>query len=177
MNYCSGCHSLRYLRYDQLAKDLGLVRFSGQVDAGLLSNLIFTSAKIPDPIQIAMPAAEAIQWFGLAPPDLSLVTRVRDPIWISNYLKGFYADNRRPFGSNNFLVPDTAMPNVLYSLAGLSPKDQGAFINDLLSFLVYVGDPSRASRYQIGYKVLIFLGIFSLLAFFLKKTYWKKLLF
>ncbi|MBA2651453.1 MAG: cytochrome c1 [Tatlockia sp.] len=174
MNYCSGCHSLRYLRYNRLAKDLSLTNFDGEVDTNLLSNLIFTSAKISDPLQIAMPATDARQWFGAVPPDLSLIARVRGADWIANYLKGFYADNKRRFGANNTLVPDTAMPNVLYPLAGLSELEYDEFLDDLLTFLVYVGEPAKLIRYRMGWKVLFFLGVFCLVAYFLKRFYWKK---
>jgi ubiquinol-cytochrome c reductase cytochrome c1 subunit len=176
MNYCSGCHSLRYLRYNRLAKDLGLTTFDGQVDRNLLSNLIFTSAKIGDPIQISMPATDARQWFGILPPDLSLSARERGAAWIYSYLKGFYADKARPFGANNVLVPDTAMPNVLYPLANLRQQEYDRMLSDLLTFLVYVGEPAQLVRYQIGWIVLSFLGIFCIVAYFLKRNYWKKIL-
>ena len=119
MNYCSGCHSLRYMRYNRMAEDLGLTTFDGELDQDLLvSNLIFTSATIYDPIQISMPPVDAQQWFGITPPDLSLSARERGPEWIYTYLKSFYADDSRPFGTNNLLVPDVAMPNILAPLAG-----------------------------------------------------------
>ena len=117
MNYCSGCHSLKYLRYSTMAKGLGLTTFDGQIDKPLLQdNLIFTTLPVHSPIEIAMSEEDAVQWFGIKPPDLSLIARARGTAWIYTYLKSFYADNTRPFGSNNMLVPDVAMPNVLLSL-------------------------------------------------------------
>lgn len=119
MNYCSGCHSLKYLRYNRMAKDLGLTTFDGEVDKPLLiNNLIFSEALIHDPITIAMPQADARRWFGVVPPDLSLEARVRGSDWIYTYLKSFYRDDSRPFGSNNRLIPGVAMPNVLGPLQG-----------------------------------------------------------
>ena len=119
MNYCSGCHSLKYLRYNRMAKDLGLTRFDGEIDKPLLvNNLIFSQEPIHSPIRVAMPAVDSRQWFGVVPPDLSLETRIRGVDWVYTYLKSFYRDQSRPFGSNNVLVPGVAMPNVLEPLQG-----------------------------------------------------------
>lgn len=167
MNYCSGCHSLQYLRYNRMAIDLGLITVAGQVDEDLLkNNLIFTQATVYDPIKIVMPATDAQQWFGVVPPDLSLVAREKGRDWLYRYLTGFYNDNSRPFGVNNILVPNVAMPNMLESLTGshalvsgqLTPQAQEA-VNDLLVFLTYVAEPTQRSRYQLGIVVLIFLSI------------------
>lgn len=199
MNYCSGCHSLRYLRYSRMGKDLGLTTFDGQLDENLLfNNLIFTSAKINDPIQISMPASDARQWFGIVPPDLSLTARVRGASWIYTYLKSFYADNTRPFGANNLLVPDVAMPNVLEPLIGyvvgvreqqdpkspishlvlvrkgeMTQQEFDSALEDLVNFLVYVAEPVKLVRYRMGTMVIIFLCIFLVVIYQLKKVYWK----
>ncbi len=179
MNYCSGCHSLRYLRYNRMGKDLGLDKNV------LVNNLIFTTAKITDPMTISMPAVDARQWFGLTPPDLSLIAREQGADWIYTYLKSFYADNSRPFGANNILVPDTAMPNVLAPLQGqvvavhenlilskkgeMSPQQFASLLDDLVTFLVYVGEPVQLIRYRMGIIVITFLAIFLLIAYRLKK--------
>lgn len=119
MNYCAGCHSLKYMRYQQLASGLDIVDQNGQVAADIVkNNLIFTDAKILDPIVTAMPAKNAAQWFGIAPPDLSLAVRVRGVNWVYSYLNSFYTDAKRPWGSNNLIYPDVAMPNVLFNLQG-----------------------------------------------------------
>ncbi|WP_425411912.1 cytochrome c1 [Legionella massiliensis] len=180
MNYCSGCHSLRHLRYSTLAKDLGLTDFTGQIDRDLLqSNLIFTSAKIEDPIAISMPATDAREWFGIVPPDLTLSARERGGEWIYRYLKAFYADSSRPFGANNSLTPETAMPNVLYPLWQQGQKNalyQHQYerdLEDLVSFLVYVAEPAQLVRYRMGFAVIIFLCVLSALAYLLKKSYWQ----
>jgi len=119
MNYCSGCHSLQYMRFKRLAKDIGIVDAEGQVDEDLvLKNLIFTDANIGDPLTIAMPKANAKEWFGKAPPDLTLEARVRGADWIYSYLRSFYKDPNRPWGVNNWVFKDVAMPNVLAGLQG-----------------------------------------------------------
>ncbi|HAT2146913.1 TPA: cytochrome c1 [Legionella pneumophila] len=198
MNYCSGCHSLKYMRYNRMAQDLGLTTFDGQIAENLLkNNLIFTQATIYDPIQIAMSPEDAKQWFGMVPPDLSLSARDRGPVWIYNYLKSFYSDPSRPFGANNLLMPDVAMPNVLEPLIGkvILVKDKNSHANsllvvkrgemfegqfdsalkDLVNFLVYVGEPAKLIRYKLGVFVLLFFCIFLIAAYSLKKAYWKQL--
>lgn len=200
MNYCSGCHALRYLRYNRMAKDLGLTQFDGSVDSDLLmSNLVFTEARPHDPIQISMPEVDARQWFGRMPPDLSLSARERSPSWLYLYLKSFYADKTRPFGANNALVPDVGMPNVLAPLQGevIAVKKQSnksgeldllliesgemnqqqfdSALQDLVTFLVYVSEPNQLERYRLGVFVLIFLCIFAVFAYALKKIYWRRI--
>lgn len=198
MNYCSGCHSLKYIRYNRMAEDMGLTTFDGHLEEGLLTNnLIFTKSSIYDPIQIAMSPEDAKQWFGMVPPDLSLSARNRGPDWIYTYLKSFYADKTRPFGANNLLIPDVAMPNVLEPLIGrvvaVDNKDkhtksllmvepgemhQAQFDSamlDLVNFLVYVGEPAKLVRYKLGVFVMLYLGLLLIVAVLLKKAYWKRL--
>lgn len=119
MNYCSGCHSLRYMRYNRMAKDLGLVGVDGKVDNALLKeNLMFAEAKPGDLMTIAMDPKASANWFGITPPDLTLSARVRGADWLYTYLLSFYRDPSRPWGVNNWLFPDVAMPNVLGGLQG-----------------------------------------------------------
>jgi ubiquinol-cytochrome c reductase cytochrome c1 subunit len=200
MNYCSGCHSLRYLRYNHMAMDLGLTTFDGELDKDLLqNNLIFTKATIYSPIEIAMPATDARQWFGVPPPDLSLIARQYGADWLYTYLEGFYEDKTRPFGTNNALVPNVAMPNVLASLVGRVtplekpalneslPIDKLVYMEDgqmtkrefdeavqaIVSFLVYVGEPQKAEHHLIGVFVILYLVVFLWVVWRLKKNYWK----
>ncbi|MCC5791863.1 MAG: cytochrome c1 [Legionellaceae bacterium] len=198
MNYCSGCHSLRYMRYNQMGKDLAITDFTGTVDEDLLyNNLIFTEAKVHDPIEISMPPEDARQWFGVPPPDLSLITREHGVDWVYTFLKSFYADDTRPFGANNLLVSGVAMPNVLEPLSGriiapdsnnrkpaslllvskgeMSSQQFDRALLDLVSFLSYVGEPVQLVRYRIGVGVLLFLALFLMVAWPLKKLYWNKL--
>jgi ubiquinol-cytochrome c reductase cytochrome c1 subunit len=201
MNYCSGCHSLRYLRYNRMAQDLGLTTFDGQLDRELLmNNLVFTTAQPTDPIEISMPAADARQWFGRMPPDLSLVAREHGAAWLYTYLNSFYRDDSRPFGTNNLLVPGVGMPNVLAHLEGeviaavptgaqaptrtdlrlqhpgeMSRHQFDSALEDLVTFLVYVGEPAQLVRYRAGAWVMLFLGIFLVFAYLLKQSYWRAL--
>lgn len=119
MNYCAGCHSLSYQRYKRTAEDIGIAYYTGQVDEKLLKeNLIFTDAKIGDRMENAMSTTDAKKWFGVAPPDLTLETRVRGSDWVYTYLLSFYEDDKTQWGTNNSLFKDVAMPNVLVNLQG-----------------------------------------------------------
>ncbi|KTC92529.1 cytochrome c1 [Fluoribacter dumoffii] len=177
MNYCSGCHSLKYLRYNQMAKGLGLTQFDGRINEDLLkNNLIFTQATINDPIRIALPPEDAKQWFGIVPPDLSLVAREKGTQWLYSYLNGFYRDDARPFGTNNRLVPDVAMPNILETLSHELP--QGKFethLHDLVAFLAYVSEPEQPLRLHMGFFVVGFLLVLFFLVLGLKTVYWRKI--
>lgn len=195
MNYCSSCHSLKYLRYSRMAEDLGLT------EEEVMQNLNFTGAKFGEQILTAMPAEGAAQWFGVVPPDLSLVSRVRGGDWIFSYLKSFYIDDERPVGWNNTVFPNASMPNVLWELQGIQRPvyggvdattneplidrlevaapgtmdaagfDQAA--RDITAFLEYAGEPIAVKREAMGVWVLLFLAFFTFLAWLLKKEYWK----
>lgn len=175
LNYCSGCHSLKYIRYDTMAKDIGIVDSNGNVlDKAVKESFVFAGDKITDPILVAMRKQDAANWFGVAPPDLSLVARSRGADWLYSYLRAFYPDDRKPWGVNNRVFPDVAMPHVLYDLEKeLSPKEYDASIADLVNFLSYVGEPNQIVRKHIGVWVLVFLGIFCVFAILLKREYWK----
>jgi ubiquinol-cytochrome c reductase cytochrome c1 subunit len=112
VNYCMGCHSAQYQRYERVAKDLGIP------EGMMLDNLVFTGAKIGDHMKIGMRPQDAKVWFGAAPPDLTLVARVRGNDWLYTYLRTFYEDPARPWGVNNKAFPNVGMPNVLVGLQG-----------------------------------------------------------
>jgi len=191
VNYCMGCHSLRYQRYNRLARDLGLT-----VEQ-VRDNLVQGAAKVGDTMDVAMRAEDSAKWFGVTPPDLSLIARSRGPDWLYSYLLGFYADPdpARPFGVNNLVFKDVAMPNALWRLQGvqrpvraedgtierlelaepgeMEPGEFRAAMRDLVNFLVYVGEPAQLVRARIGPWVLLFLLIFLLLSRALYKEYWR----
>lgn len=195
MNNCSGCHSLKYLRYSRMGADLGLS------EEEVMQNLNFTGAKIGDHIEAAMPHDQATQWFGKAPPDLSLISRVRGSDWIYTYLKSFYLDSSRPLGWNNKLFPNVSMPNPLWDLQGtqqpeygqaeapgmdkpvvalklatpgkLSPVEFDQAARDITNFLEYAGEPAVLKRQGMGVWVVLFLAFLTFLAYLLKKEYWK----
>ena len=180
MNYCSGCHSLKYMRYSTLSEGIGILDASGHILENVVKeNLMFTGDKITDPIKTAMTKEEGAAWFGVSPPDLSLVSRSRGVNWLYTYLRSFYPDDKKPWGVNNKVFPDVAMPDVLVNFrTRLLAEPDGhakfdASIVDLVNFLSYVGEPMQLKRQRIGVWVMLFLGIFFIFAWLLKREYWK----
>lgn len=117
VNYCLNCHSAGYMRYNRL-QDIGLT------DQQILDNLVFTGVKVGDLMRVAMDHKDAKEWFGAAPPDLSVIARSRashagtGADWLYSYLRGFYRDAERPTGWNNTVYPNVGMPHVLWELQG-----------------------------------------------------------
>lgn len=197
VNYCMGCHSLQYMRYNRLAADLGID------EVELRQNLIFTGSKPGDLMTNAMRPQDGEKWFGTAVPDLTLVTRWRSPDWLYTYLKSFYKDPGRPYGVNNLVFPEVGMPHVLGGLQGtqqpvfeerqnedgetvkrvtgvspatggsMSAEEYDSVVRDLTAFLTYAGEPMKLERQRLGIYVLLFLGLFFILSYALKKEYWK----
>jgi len=184
VNYCLGCHQLQYQRYNRTFTDLGIEEADG------VANYMYTGDKVGGHILNTMPKNESAKWFGVTPPDLTLQARLKSPDWIYTYLRGFYLDEARPYGVNNTVIKDVGMPHVLQDLQGVSTlNEQGEFspamggtltteeydvvIRDLTNFLEYVGEPNKLERKSIGYGVLLFIFIFFIIAYFLKKEYWK----
>lgn len=195
VNYCLSCHSAQYMRYNRIAADLGID------ESVVTDNLMFASDKIGDTMQIAMRPSDAEQWFGVAPPDLSVIARSRGADWLYSFLNGFYLDESRPTGVNNLYFATTAMPHVLSELQGLqvlregddehdghdghgpalelvSPgkMDPGQYrqaTRDLVTFLVYMGEPAKLVRYKLGFWVIAFLLVLFMAARAMKREYWK----
>lgn len=120
MNYCNGCHGMEHIRYSELAKGLGMVDADGKpLEKIVKANLIFSGDKIGDQAISSMNKEQAKAWFGTKVPDLTLETKVRGPEWVYNYLLAFYPDANRPWGVNNAVFRDVAMPNVLEGLQGV----------------------------------------------------------
>lgn len=196
MNYCAGCHSTQYQRYNRVAQDLDIPEDVMQ------ANLNFTGVAIGELMENSIPEKDAANWFGAAPPDLTLVARVRGADWLYTYLRSFYKDDSRPFGVNNLVFPSVGMPHVLEPLQGsahletetrlvdgvevvtpvgiesdgngeLSAGEYDQAVLDIVNFLVYSGDPVKLERHRMGYWVLGFLVIFFFVAYLLKKEYWR----
>ncbi len=192
MNYCAGCHELSYARYARTAEDL-------ELDPQLVeANMIFDDASIGDLMTNAMSDDDSKVWFGAAPPDLTLIGRVRKPDWLYTYMRSFYNDPSRPLGANNTLYANVGMPNVLHGLQGdvicddhgtndptqcelshvegtgsQTPAEFDQTVADLVNFLYYIGEPVRAKRQSIGVWVLLFLGLLYILVFFMSREFSK----
>ncbi len=196
MNYCIGCHSLKYLRYQRMADDLWIPT------TVLTANLLPPGSSSLDYVTSAMPAADAVNWFGKVPPDLSLIARSRSVDYLYQFLKTFYSDPSRTTRSDNLAYPTTAMPAVLSDLEGvkaavyrdvkrgsstekvfdhfetispgyLTPEQFDGFVRDTVNFLDYVGEPAQIERRSMGLWVVLFLLLLSAFAYVLKKEYWK----
>ena len=189
VNYCSGCHSLKYMRMSTLAEDLNIE------EAVFSQNLLFSNKKIGETMTIPMSESDAIFWFNAIPPDLSLTARSKGPDYIYSKLNTYYEDDSSPTGFNNMALPNTSMPNILAGLQGgqkleLNDKNkpvgfikisQGThndleykqLTNDITNFLVYVSEPAKLRRYSMGFWVLMFIFIFTIIAYYTKKEFWK----
>jgi len=207
VNYCLSCHSASYMRYNRMGQDLGIS------EELVKENLLFAADKVGDLMKTVMPKEDARDWFGTAPPDLSVISRSRGADWLYTYMRSFYREDKSPSGWNNTVFPHVAMPHVLYEWQGhqravfrvekqtyrieeagklvektleksvfdrfeterpgsMSPQEYDKAMRDLTNFMVYLGEPARLHRYTIGVYVLIFLAIFLVLAYLLKKEYW-----
>ena len=193
MKNCLGCHGLKYVMYKGLAEGIGIINNNVVDELYIKNNWTFDSdTNINERILSPLNKNDSLNWFGVIPPDLSLVTRYRGSDWVYTYLKSFYEDNSKVWGVNNLVFPDVAMPHVLNSIQGnqilnkegepnlklfnegsLSPQDYNLVIFDIVNFLSYVGDPVKEKREIIGKYVLLFLFIFTVLTYFLKKEFWK----
>ena len=200
MNYCIGCHSMKFLRYSRLADDLKIPL------AQLQGNLLPNGAKAADYITSSLSPADGEVWFGKAPPDLSLIARSRTPDHLYKFLKTFYVAPTRPTRTNNLVLNAAATPAVLSELEGvkeavfrnvevtvdgkttvekrfdhfvttapgqLSGPQYDAFVRDTVNFLDYAGEPAQVDRRSIGVWVVLFLLVFTWFAMLLKKEYWK----
>ena len=187
VNHCLNCHSAQYMRYSRLT-DLGLT------ETQIRENLLFTTDKIGEPMATTLAARDGKEWFGVNPPDLSLVARSRGSDWLYTYLRSFYKDPTAKSGWNNTVFPNVGMPHVLWEYQGdqsfqaaehgagkltldrpgrLSPAEYDRYVGDLVNFLTYLGEPARTKRVQVGIVVMFFLAAFFVITLLLKNEYWK----
>jgi len=197
MNYCSGCHSAKYVRWKTIMEDLELT------EDQVVENLMFNAEKTFETIQVNMPEESAMRWFGTVPPDMSLLARAKGTDYVYSFLKGFYLDPESPTGVDNLYLAGTSMPNVLWQLQGyqeavfveeegadgsvsrhfesfepvtagtLSDEEFDGFVRDTANFLEYISEPVRSTRRVLGTWVLMFLIFFFIVASMLKKQIWK----
>ena len=195
MNYCMNCHNASFMRYSHLTQ-------IGLTEEQIKENLMFGTNKIGDTMVSALDPQDAKAWFGIVPPDLTLVSRVRGSDWIYTYLRSFYRDDTSPTGWNNLVFKNVNMPHPLHDLQGTQiltkvgeKKEHGhtepimklsvdragnmtvaeydAFVKDLVNYLTFMGEPVRPARTQAGVLVLFFLVIAFFATVWLKNEYWK----
>jgi ubiquinol-cytochrome c reductase cytochrome c1 subunit len=194
VNYCLSCHSAAYMRYNRLAEDLQLT------EEVVMENMVFADKKIGETMSIAMDPEDSEQWFGKTPPDLSLAGRSRGADWLYAYMRSFYQDESGRW--NNLILPNAAMPHVLWELQGIQKLVAGPdgdaghgaggaghlevtvpgsmtadeydeAMRDLAAFLDYMSEPAKLKRKNIGVWVILFLAVFAFLAYLLKAEYWR----
>jgi ubiquinol-cytochrome c reductase cytochrome c1 subunit len=184
------------MRYSRM-QDLGLT------EDQIKDNLMFAAEKPGELMKVGMTKADAKAWFGATPPDLSVVARSRGADWLYTYLRGFYRDDSRATGWNNTVFDKVGMPHVLWSLQGeqiahfktgvdhegkethafdrfelvkpgsVTLAEYDAMVGDLVNYLVWMGEPAQLQRKQLGLIVLAFLAVFFVVAYYLKKEFWK----
>ena len=203
VNYCMGCHSASYHRYSRMAADLGLPDDIVQQNLIFTTDDMGEPTKIGALMDSTMDDDYAKTMFGTVPPNLALISRSRNAEWLYTYMRTFYRDpSRSGVGVNNLVFPDVGMPHVLWELQGwqepvfetvvvdgretqqfvefelvsegkLSPEEYDELIRDLVNFLDYLGDPIKSERHRIGFWVMLFLGVFFIFAWLLKREYWR----
>jgi len=196
VNYCLSCHAAALMRYERIGKDLGIK------EKLVAENLVFSGGKTTDLMTVATHPDDAKEWFGTVPPDLSVIARARGVDWLYNYMRSFYLDDSKITGVNNLVFPDVGMPDVLWELQGwqepvihtvknedgsetnavtlelvkpglLTPKEYDRAIRDLVNFLDYMGEPAKHERRALGVKVIMFLLLLLVLAYLMKREFWK----
>lgn len=201
-DYCFSCHSAHFMRFNRIAKDTGMKEEEVREMMIFTRDRKGEASKIGDLMEVSMTKDYAKGAFGGPVPDLTLTARSRGADWLYTYLRTFYADSSRPTGMNNRTFPDVGMPHVLWELQGINKpvyvtedhdgvaverierfepvqagsmteEEYDAFVADLVNFMVYVAEPVQTERRELGWKVLVYLSIFFVLAYLLKKEYWK----
>jgi ubiquinol-cytochrome c reductase cytochrome c1 subunit len=193
VNYCLSCHAAGLMRYERMGHDLGIS------EPQVAENLMFTGGKVGDLMTVATDPEDAVEWFGTVPPDLSVIARSRGADWLYTYLRSFYLDDSRVTGVNNLVFPDVGMPDVLWELQGwqkpvittvkdtdrkvieleleqpglMSPKEFDRAVRDLVNFMDYMAEPGKHDRQALGVKVILFLLVFLVVAYLMKKEFWK----
>jgi ubiquinol-cytochrome c reductase cytochrome c1 subunit len=206
VNYCLNCHAAAAMRYNRLTDPV-----VGLTEEQIKANLLFAADKVGETMTVALPAKQGKEWFGAAPPDLSLVARSRSSgggsgaDYLYTYLRTFYRDDTKATGWNNLVFPSVAMPHALWELQGqqravfverpdahdpkvtvhafdrfetitpgtLSKTEYDAAVADLVAFLQWMSEPAQNQRVRIGVWVLLFLALFTVVAWRLNAAFWK----
>lgn len=202
MNYCIGCHSASFMRYNRLT-EIGLT------ERQIRDNLMFTTERVGDTIRSNLNPVQGKEWLGKHPPDLTLMALSRSTHfsqgtdYLYSFLRNYYRDNEISHGWNNLTYPAIGMPNPLWELQGerrpimetvtnakgeesqvfrgweqvtpgtMTPAEYDRAVAELVAFMAWMSDPLRNQRIQMGVWIMIFLSIFTLLAWRLNATYWK----
>jgi ubiquinol-cytochrome c reductase cytochrome c1 subunit len=172
-SYCLNCHSAAFNRFNRL-QDIGFTPDQ------IKEKILVTNAKIGDTMKAAIDPQQAKAWFGVNPPDLTVIARSRAGAggtgtdYLYTYMRSFYVDETKPTGWNNHVFPNVAMPHVLWEMQRtMTPAQYDQTIGDLVNYLQWMGEPAQTSRQRLGIWVLIFLAGLTLVTWKLNKVYWK----
>jgi len=194
VNYCLNCHGAQFMRYNRLG-DIGLT------ETQIKDNLLFAGDKVGDTMKTSMTPKDGKTWFGVAPPDLSVIARARGSDWLYTYMRTFYRDPKTATGWNNAVFPNVGMPHALWTLQGekaleikttqegghttneykwtqlsegrMSTTQYDTMVRDLVNYMVWMGEPAAGTRKKVGVVVLFFLSILFVLAYAMKRAFWK----
>lgn len=165
-NYCMACHSVKYMRYNRIARDIGWT------DEEVISKMSFDQAKVVDNVMTRMPEGVGFEIFGIEPPDLSLMARLKGTDYIYTFLRAYEQDAEGNW--DNSALKGTSMPHVLEGIERHASQEEfDQAVRDISNFLEYVGEPAKLERYDLGWKVILFLLVLLALTYFLKKEYWR----
>ncbi|MGC9386100.1 MAG: cytochrome c1 [Hydrogenovibrio sp.] len=166
-NYCMACHSVKYLRYNRIARDFGWS------DKDVIETMTYGQNRAVDDVMSRMLPGVGQQVFGTPVPDLSLMARLKGSDYIYSFLRGYELDNETGEWDNR-LLPGTVMPNVLESMQRhMTVEEYNQATRDITNFLEYTGEPAKLQRHDLGWKVILFLLVLILLTYLLKKEYWR----
>ncbi len=165
MNYCLGCHSMKYQRYQRSFQDLGIPDELGQ------EYLQFTGEKVSDYITRAMPEEAAAGWFGAAPNNT-----VFPEVGMPHVLQPLQGTPTRTYEEQ---MVDGEMVKRYVGIksdgtGAMSPDEYDQAVADIVNFLEYTGEPSKLESHKIGKWVLIFIAVLFVFVYLLKKEYWRE---
>jgi ubiquinol-cytochrome c reductase cytochrome c1 subunit len=166
VNYCMACHSAGLMRYNRVARDLGWTEDEA------VSLLAYDQRLPVDYMKTWMAEGVSEQLFGIQAPDLSLMTRAKGNDYIYTFIRGYYQQEDGTW--NNKVLDGTSMPNVLEGVRRHATEAEfDQLTTDLINFMDYVGEPSKVQRWDLGWKVIVFLLVLLLLTYLLKREYWR----
>ena len=173
VSYCLNCHSAAFQRFNRLTE----IGFTADE---IKATLLVTNAKIGETMLAAINPQQAKAWFGVNPPDLTVIARSRAGAggtgadYLYSYLRGFYRDETKPTGWNNHVFANVAMPHVLWELqSSMSPAKYDETVADLVNYMQWMAEPAQTKRKALGYWVLAFLAVLTFVTWRLNAAYWK----
>jgi len=202
VNYCLNCHSAAFMRYNRLT-DIGLTEQQIKDNLMFATDKVGETMKAaidpkqakdwfggnpPDLTLIARSRSGA----GGTGAD-----------YLYTYLRTYYRDETKATGWNNLAFPSVAMPHVLWELSGerkpvfaekeehgrkvsvftgrwqqvtpgsMSQLQYDQAMADLVGYMQWMGEPAQNTRVRVGVWVLLFLLMFTFIAWRLNASFWK----